>query len=171
MQICMQGKQKMGNVLPLHTKFIGNFDRRYLSFLELFHTVIIFLVVWGKTSVHTCFWIIRFPHSFYGRRKTNNIVINGHFEINWPLISYSFRQEAPPVLKTSNGAIDCEAKICKLCRERTALLSDECDNISTDGNTFYVTVVTHEPHQDGTVTFRGLTITKVESSHIRWIKK
>ena len=70
-----------------------------------------------------------------------------------------FREDGKPTIAGS----DCVAKICKLCRARTALLSDECDNIKTDGDTFYVMVVTHEPHQDGTVTFRGLTITKVEA--------
>ena len=42
------------------------------DFVELFHAIITFLVVWGKTSVHTCFWIIKFPHLFQGRQKTNN---------------------------------------------------------------------------------------------------
>ena len=63
--------------------------------------------------------------------------------------------------------MNSDCKICKLCRARSSTLTDECDNITTDGNTFYVMIVTHKPHQDGTVTFRGLTITKVETSHIR----
>ena len=73
------------------------------------------------------------------------------------------REDGKPTIVNS----DCNAKICKLCRARSATLTDECDNISTDGNTFYVMVVTHEPHQDGTVTFRGLTLTKVETNHVR----
>ena len=45
-------------------------------------------------------------------------------------ILYSFRQEAPPVLKTSNGAIDCENQNldCPLCASRqSGIIQDSCE--------------------------------------------
>ena len=57
-------------------------------------------------------------------------MVKGHFEINWPLIFYSFRQEAPPVLKTSNGVIDCENRKldCPLCASRqSGIIQDSCE--------------------------------------------
>ena len=56
---------------------------------------------------------------------------------------------------------DCESQICTLCRARSSTLNDTCEDIIIDGDAFYVMVVTHKPHQNGTLTFSGLNLRNV----------
>ena len=53
-----------------------------------------------------------------------------------------FRQEAPPVLKTSNGEIKCEnPKLdCPLCVSRqSGIIQDSCEDINVDEESFFAT--------------------------------
>jgi len=65
------------------------------------------------------------------------------------------REEMPPVIEAS----DCDN--CPKCKSRQSGLKDSCENISINGEIFFVTVVTHKPHQNGIVTFSGLNLRDV----------
>jgi len=67
------------------------------------------------------------------------------------------REASSPVIENS----DCDSRICTLCRERSTALTDSCEDINIDGDTFYVMAVTHKPHQNGTLTFSGLNLRNV----------
>ena len=67
-------------------------------------------------------------------------------------IEISFREDQPPVIANN----DC--RNCPICTSRTANLDDKCENISIEGDNFFSKIVTHTPHQDGTVTFSGLNL-------------
>ena len=66
-----------------------------------------------------------------------------------------FREDKEPIIENSN------CKNCPICSARTGNLDDICKDINIDGDTFFAMVVTHEPHQNGTVTFSGLNLKNV----------
>ena len=68
-----------------------------------------------------------------------------------------FREASSPVIENS----DCDSRICTLCRARSTALTDSCEDIIINGDTFYVMAVTHKPHQNGTLTFSGLNLRTV----------
>lgn len=69
------------------------------------------------------------------------------------------REDMPPVIESS----DCDN--CPKCKSRQSTLEDSCEKISIDGDTFFVTVVTHKPHQNGTVIFSGLNLKNVNEKN------
>jgi len=71
------------------------------------------------------------------------------------------REDLPIVIENS----DCDNCLCK---SRQGGLTDECEIKSIKGQSFFVMVVTHKPHKNGTVIFSGmnlLNVTETESDN------
>ena len=100
-----------------------------------------------------------------GNRKVYNVTCNGlcqdvsiTLKVSRGDADLYSSEDSPPALQGS----DCRS--CQsMCRSRSDSLSDSCHGINTsNGNTFYTTVVAHKAYSNAILTFTGENILSVD---------